>query len=331
MSKINIGIIGTGANTFNYINAIKQNENLNLSIISDGNINYACDLTKGLSCVVCNNDYGIIYNENIDAVIISTSYNKQIELTKMCLIAGKNVLVDKLIGDQREIIECYNLAEQNELVLFVGLFKRHNLDYMKMKDKLKNIKNIYSVNRTSLNKPYRTSNGLIGEMIYYDLDVILHYLDFKMPNKILAIGNCENKELKKVKELEDLDIKLIYNGLIINISASRNSTYGFDDRIEIINEEGLTKIINRPYNNIINTNKKGEIVSYVDNNKYIRYKSSYFYLLDYFEKVIINGYPNNIKKVEVLKLNKICNLIQKSIKEKKIVKVGGVVKSITKM
>ena len=161
---------------------------------------------------------------------------------------GKNVLVDKLIGHHRKIIECYNLADQNKLVLFVGLFKRHNLDYMGIRDNFKNIKNIYSVNKELLNKPYRTSNGLIGEMVYYDLDIILHYLDFKMPNKILAFGNCQNRELKKVKELEDLDIKLIYNnGLIVNISASRNSTYGFDDRIEITHEEGLTKIINQPY------------------------------------------------------------------------------------
>jgi myo-inositol 2-dehydrogenase/D-chiro-inositol 1-dehydrogenase len=203
---------------------------------------------------------------------------------------------------------------------------------MEIKDKLSNIKNIYSINRSKLTKPYRTPNGLIGEMVYYDLDIILNYLNFKMPDSILAISKCEHKELKKVKELEYLDIKLIYNdGIIVNISSSRNSSYGFDDSIEIVDNNGLTKIINQPENNIIYTNYKGESISYLDNNKYIRYRSSYFYLLDYFEKLISNGYPNTIKKEEILKLNKICNIIRKSTKEKRIVKVGGFIKSIIQM
>ena len=332
MSKLNLGIIGTGLNTINYILAIQRNPLLNLSIISDGNIRYACDLTKGMGCAVCNNDYSIIYNENIDAVIISTSYKRQIEIAKLCIIGEKHVLLDKIIGSTQEILDLYDLAKEKGVVIYVGLFKRHHSDYMGIKEKLSNIKNIYSVNKKPLQKPYRTSNGLIGEMIYYDLDIILNYLDYKMPNKILAIANTNHKELKKVKEYESLDIKLIYDeGILINISSSRNSTYGFDDRIEIESSEGLTKIKNQSSNNIVEINNQGLVTSYTNNNYYIRYKESYFYMLDYFHKIILDKMENTVQRDNILKLNKICQIVNKSLKEKNVTRVGGIIKSITEM
>ena len=332
MSKLNLGIIGTGLNTINYILAIQRNPLLNLSIISDGNIRYACDLTKGMDCSVCDNDYNIIYNDNIDAVIISTSYKRQIEIAKLCIIAQKHVLLDKIIASPKQILDLYDLAQEKGIVIYVGLFKRHHSDYMAIKEKLSNIKSIYSVNKKPLQKPYRTSNGLIGEMIYYDLDIILNYLDYKMPNKILAISNTNHKELKKVKEYESMDIKLIYDtGLIINISSSRNSTYGFDDRIEIESAEGLTKIKNQSLNNIVQINNEGLVTSYTNNNYYIRYKQSYFYMLDYFHKIIFNKMENTVQRDNILKLNKICQIVNKSLEEKNVTRVGGIMKNIVKM
>ena len=54
-------------------------------------------------------------------------------------------------------------------------------------------------------------------------------------------------------------------------------------------------------------------------------------MLDYFHKIILDKMENTVQRDNILKLNKICQIVNKSLKEKNVSRVGGIIKSITEM
>ena len=114
---MNCALIGYGrAGKIHYKN-ILNNNNLLLKyvfdlnskikdIISKDNINYTDSIEE------------ILYDQDIKIVVISTPTNTHYDFVKSCLQHKKHILCEKPLSEnESEIIECYKLAEKNNLVL----------------------------------------------------------------------------------------------------------------------------------------------------------------------------------------------------------------------
>ena len=116
------------------------------------------------------------------------------------------------------------------------------------------IKRIHSIIKDNICPPseyLRTSQGIAHDMLTHDIDIINILMKNQMPTKVVAFYHTEDPELKKINEIEEIEVMLEYpEGTIVNLSSSRKAGYGYDHRMEVCGDFGLFKLQNPQFNNL---------------------------------------------------------------------------------
>ncbi len=324
--KINIAIIGAGRAGLFHLHSLLSISHFNLKYIIDLDINKAQNLVKiyGDECFASDNLNLVLEDKNINAVIIATNTNTHYNLSSLFLQYGKNVLCEKPLPN---VEECFELADKNKCKLLIGYHKRFDLDYQelikkisKFKGSIINIKSILKDNCMPSINYLKTSNGIVNDMLTHDIDIINLIMGHKEPIKIIALKSTLNKELKKIDEIENIEVILQYDeGELVTITSSRNANYGYDHRMEVVGDFGLLKLDNLSKNNVIYCNNNNIEQAPIKYNFNERFKDAYLNELNYFYNMICNNYPNIITPQSIKLNNKICDLINKSLVEDKII------------
>ncbi len=191
---INVGFIGTG----NWGKALVR--------VFDGlegvNPLYCCDLSldflKSLQVKVpeCQRvtDYRkVIYDKNVDAVVIATGSGTHYQIAKEALLAGKHTFVEKpLAMETGQAEELVQLAEKMNRKLMVGHLLLHHPAIEKMKQlieqgELGNIYYLYS-QRVNLGA-VRSDENALSSFAPHDVSVFLYLLG-EFPDEVSAQGEC---------------------------------------------------------------------------------------------------------------------------------------------
>ncbi|MFC2169329.1 Gfo/Idh/MocA family protein [Acidobacteriota bacterium] len=188
---VKVGIIGLGY--------WGPNLERNISNLNDSKLVAVCDLIDDRLEYVRKQSPGIYATKNaddilnkdlIDAVVIATPTRTHYELTRQALEHGIHVLVEKPLAttscDCEDLIE---LAEANELILFVGHVFLYNSAVKKLKElidrgKLGNIIHI-TANRLNLG-PVRSDVNVLWDLAPHDISIILELIG-RMPVSV----NCQ--------------------------------------------------------------------------------------------------------------------------------------------
>ncbi|MBS3108016.1 Gfo/Idh/MocA family oxidoreductase [Candidatus Woesearchaeota archaeon] len=124
MEKPNLALIGCG-----YWGNIHKKTLCNRP---DSTLVYICDLKQPSEAlpegVIFVNDYNtILRDKSIEGIIIATPTFTHYDLSKRCLEAGKNVLVEKpLTTNSKEALELCQIADNKSLILITGEIFRFN-------------------------------------------------------------------------------------------------------------------------------------------------------------------------------------------------------------
>ena len=244
---------------------------------------------------------------NIDAVFICSPTNTHYNYIKLCLINKIHVFVEKSISiNKLEIIECFKLADDYNLVLFVGFNRRFDSNIENIKLQIKNneigkINQILSISRDYLipTKEYiKSSNGIFHDCAVHNIDYINWFLE-DIPISVYCTGIYN----QKLNDYDHVNILLEYsNDIIANIILSRISS-NYDERCEIYGEKG--EILK---NKFITNNKKSFPEIYLE---------SYIKEVNYFYECIIENKKSNISLEDNLAVDLIAKYCEKSINEKK--------------
>ena len=318
---LNIALIGCGrAGTFHF-NNITENRMLYLSIICDNHANKAIHLSNKVFCDYTTNIEDILNNKKIEAVIIATPTPTHYEITMKCLKAKKHVFCEKPLGNNEyEIKNCFRIARENNLKLFIAYQKRFDYDYMGIYNFVKNDdpKTIRMVTKDHPIPPIeylKTSNGIVEDMISHDIDIVNLYMGFQVPEKVIAFSYTHLQQLIEIDEIEGIEIMMQYkDGQIVTFNGSRNAYYGYDQRAEIFCCNNLYSLKNRQDNNIECFNNKNISLSKIKNSFPERYINSYKTELEGFYIMIKDDKPIVITEEQILLNKKICNAINKSLK-----------------
>lgn len=172
-----IGIIGVGYWGKNYARIFNEL----------GHQLYCCDIdkTKRIKGYKFTTDYKQL---EVDAVVVSTPPATHYEITKYCLEAGKDVLVEKPITlNAKEAEELVQIAKEEEKILMVGHTFIYNPAVQKLKD--------YDVGDICYLYSERTGLGLIRndvnsmwDLAPHDISIFLYLLD-AMPTEVFAVGH----------------------------------------------------------------------------------------------------------------------------------------------
>lgn len=194
----------------------------------------------------------VLEDESIDAVIIGTPTNTHAELILKAAQYKKHVFVDKPItrtADEADAV--ITSVKENQIICQVGFMRRFDPGYANAKR---------SIERGDIGEPihYRgisrdpgsppesyikTSGGIFLDLCIHEYDMA-RYLIASEVTSIQTHGEVLVHPF--MKKYGDVDQSLSYlrfeSGATADVEGSRNSTYGYDVRAEVIGTEGMIQI-----------------------------------------------------------------------------------------
>jgi len=190
-SKKNIALIGAGYWGKNHLkNLYKLGV---LRSVMDTNIDILGMRERDFPNISYTTKLGdILENSEIKAVVIAAPAEMHFTLTKKCLLAGKDVLVEKPLSlnchDGRELV---NLSEKIGKILMVGHVLQYHPAVKKLIQIVKDgslgaIRYIYS-NRLNLGK-LRAEENVLWSFAPHDISLILMLMNGKNPVQVKAFG-----------------------------------------------------------------------------------------------------------------------------------------------
>jgi len=323
---IKIAIIGAGRAGEFHVESLSINKQFKLIFIVDTDEDKANELSKKANCLFHNDLDWILSKTELDAVIICTTTPTHYDLTIKCLEAGKHVFCEKPIGKTvEEISHCFKLANSMNLKLLIAYQKRFDTHYSALYEQIKDkhIQNIYLTTRDHPLPPLsylKTSNGIVEDMMSHDIDIANLYMNFEVPEKVVAFTYTHNKDLQDMNEIEGIEIMFHYKqGQIVSLTGSRDAKHGYDQRVEVFGPFGLYKLENQLDTTIQHFDTTGSTQSKMNYSFSQRYKEAYLHELDYFYKMIKLNYAPLVEEQHVILCKKLCNAVNESINEKQIV------------
>ena len=284
--KINLAVIGTGRmGSVHVANIVNKVPEANLVAVCDIRLDVAQAVADlwGITRVV--QDYHeLLADETIEAVLIATTTSTHAEVIKDCAKAGKHIFCEKPIAlDLARIDEALEAVEQAGVKLQVGFNRRFDKNFQRVKE----IVQSGELGRTCMLKItnrdpelpskefLRVSGGLFLDMTIHDFDMAQFQIG--EVTEVFATGSVLiDSELEEFGDLDTALITLKFaDGTIGSIDNSRQSVYGYDQRLEVFCLEGTAMAENEKDNMVLKGNRQGFQSSRVPNFFIQRYAPCY--------------------------------------------------------
>ena len=284
--KINLAVIGTGRiGSMHVANIVNQVPEANLVAICDIRLDIAQAVADkwGITRVV--RDYHeLLADETIEAVLIATTTSTHAEVIKDCAKAGKHIFCEKPIAlDLARIDEALEAVELAGVKLQVGFNRRFDKNFQRVKEIVQSgelgrpcMLKITNRDPELPSKEFlRVSGGLFLDMTIHDFDMAQFQIG--EVTEVYATGSVLiDSELEEFGDLDTALLTLKFkDGTIGSIDNSRQSVYGYDQRLEVFCLEGTAMAENEKENMVLKGNREGFQSSRVPNFFIQRYAPCY--------------------------------------------------------
>ena len=218
MNTIATGVIGAGVLGSFHINKCKINPQINLCGFFDSNPKRLAAVAEQTGILA----YECIENllADVQAVILATPASTHLEMGRICLNAGKHLLIEKpLAASQSEGQELVELAAINKTVLHVGHSEAHNAVFSKLMT-YKPQPRFIEVHRLASYSPRGTDVSVILDLMVHDIQLILRLCgEEPIYNAIAATGVPVISD-----DIDIANVRLSFpSGCVANLTASRIS------------------------------------------------------------------------------------------------------------
>jgi len=297
--KIDIGIIGLGRIGKMHATNIQQNLPMfNLKSVSDPSPDV--DFIQSLENIsFSKNTDNIISDKTIDAVIICSPTPTHYEIIKKCATHRKHVFCEKPLSfSENEIQEIIKMMRDQKFFIQVGLNRRFDQDFVIAKKKVDAglIGDIHTIHITNHDaaipgfKFLKSSGGMLFDLCIHDFDM-LNFLTGEKIKEVYVNGNVFIEP--RLKEIGDIDNAIITieleSGILCSIDSSRQTHYGYDQRIEIFGSKGVISVENKPESLYYFSNQESTETSKIKHSFIERYKDSYIAELKHFYTCIMSN------------------------------------------
>jgi myo-inositol 2-dehydrogenase/D-chiro-inositol 1-dehydrogenase len=228
----------------------------------------------------------------IDAVIIASPTSLHFEHLKLAIAAGKHIFCEKPIDLSIENVkEIKSLLDANPVKFMVGFNRRYDPNVLKIKKELNEGRlgapqSVKIISRDPGPPPMefiKTSGGLFLDMAIHDFDLARYLMNSEITEVYSTASILGDLPLETVDDVDTaVTILKFKNKGFATIENSRNSTYGYDQRIEVFGEKGLLSAQNKSDDSVYFANNSGfhrpkPVGFFIE-----RYKESYINILDSF-------------------------------------------------
>ena len=199
----------------------------------------------------------VITDPNVDAVWICSPSQFHAEQIKACAANNKHVFCEKPIATEiTETVEAINACNEAGVKLMIGLQRRFDPNFKRVREAVQKKEvgepiMIKLCSRDPAPPPFtyvKGGGGIFADMAVHDLDMS-RFLAGTDPIDILAIGSCHiDKSIEVLEGSEKFDtascIVRYPNGVQAMIDVCRQSSFGYDQRAEVLGTEGMIQTDN---------------------------------------------------------------------------------------
>lgn len=202
------------------------------------------------------NAEAVFESSDIHAVLVATATQTHADYIEAAVHAGKPVLCEKPIDLSLDRVDrCADAIADSRVPVQIGFNRRFDPGHRAARDAARagEIGDLHQVVITSRDPGmpsrayYEAAGGLFRDMTIHDFDLARYMLD-EEPEEVIAIGG-RLIDPALMDELDDYDCAMVIlrtaSGKQCHISNSRASTYGYDQRVELLGSEGMVISGNR--------------------------------------------------------------------------------------
>ncbi len=254
--SIKMGLIGAGrmGKVFAHTLAFNVAE-VDLIALADTGLQNSEEVADRFAIPCRYTDYHeLLKNEEIDAVVVATPTSTHAQVIRDAAQAGKHIFSEKPLALTLEACdEAIASVRQAGVKLQLGFMRRFDAAYALAKKKIDEgaigqpvaFHGISrDVSRTNLEFARREkSGGMILDMGVHDFDMARWLMGSEVV-RVQTEGGClVFPELKDVGDIDNALVNLRFaNNAVGNIGLSRNATFGYDIRTEVLGSEGVLRI-----------------------------------------------------------------------------------------
>jgi len=203
----------------------------------------------------------IFASTDVDAVLIATATPTHADYIEAAVAAGKPVLCEKPIDlSLARVNACREKVEDKGVPIQIGFNRRFDPGHRAARDAVLagEIGELHQVIITSRDPGmpprsyYEEAGGLFRDMVIHDFDLARFMLG-EEPVEVFAIGG-RLIDPALMDELDDYDTTMVImrtaSGKQCHINTSRTSTFGYDQRVELLGATGMVQSLNRKPNEV---------------------------------------------------------------------------------
>ena len=322
-----VGIIGLGR--------IGQVHLESLSNISEVEIVFVSDIDETL-CMETSKKYNILkYSLNyedlvsdleVQAVWVCSPSNLHFTHVSACLSNNKLVFCEKPLEiDDEKIKTLINKYPNINKRLMVGFNRRFDPNFSFVKDNIHKIgkPTILKITSRDPQPPsidyIKSSGGIFMDMTIHDFDMASFLVGAK-PISIFATGSVNYDSQFIGVDIDTALVTIKYeNGVICNIDNSRKCTYGYDQRLEFLGDQGMLSADNVKNHHASLFNSSGLQSSLCKDFFIDRYTQAYFIENQSFVDCAQNNNEFPVTAEDALNALKFAQVANLSLKQNKVI------------
>lgn len=272
----------------------------------------------------------VFKDANVDAIVVSSPTYTHETIVINALKAKKAVFCEKPIAEnQADTVKCYEIAEKTGTPLFCAFNRRFDPSYSAVRDRVRRgeIGHVHMIKTVARDSPLPTidylkiSGGIFHDCMVHDIDM-LTWVVGEFPDKVSVLADANIPEIKAIGDFDTVGATLHFpSGTVGMIDLSRNSTYGYDQRLEVFGPKGVVQADNeRPLSAIHREHGvQGMVGPPIWYSFASRFMIAYRRELDHFIDIVHGKAESMVKSKEILAVSKIATACEESARTGKIV------------
>ncbi|XP_033760607.1 inositol 2-dehydrogenase-like [Pecten maximus] len=278
------------------------------------------DLNLNARCTTPDRLEEVYSDPEVHATLICSPSSTHNKIIQDSLHAGKAVFCEKPVTIAEDSTrKCYELAESRNLPLFCAFHRPFDPSFRNVYDRIKSGElgrvRLIKVTSRDLSLPpisyLKTSGGIIADSTVHDLNYVL-WIAGSRPKTIYVQGMNFDPELASIPDMDQVLVTIKHeNGTLSLIDNGRLAAYGYDQRLEVLCEEGLLSVGNRSSDHVTEAGHHVTREPRIHSHFTTRYDQAYSNELEHFLDVLEGKSELLVTKddtIETMRLIRACKL-----------------------
>ena len=271
----------------------------------------------------------------IDAVVLASPTSFHFEHLMYAISSQKHIFCEKPIDLSIQNVKLLQKQlNQTSVKFMVGFNRRFDPNILSIKkelnkNKLGQTQSIKLISRDPGPPPMefiKTSGGLFLDMAIHDFDLARHLMGSEVSEVYSTASVFGDLPLESLGDVDTaITVLKFKNKGFATIENSRNSTYGYDQRVEVFGKHGLLSSANKSDNTVSFSDQQGVHHPKPFGFFIERYKESYLNIMESFIQSLFNNEDPGLSFNDGLQSLAISLAAKKSSKENRVVLLSEII------